>query len=65
MGEVAVGGSGGGSVQLKGRCQISRPFHATEFISQRGSVRLVITRLWCTSRLSPEANSTVAVRVSG
>lgn len=43
----------------KGRCQISRLFHAAEFISQGGYVRFVIAKLWCTSRLSPEANRTV------
>lgn len=49
----------------KGKYQISRLFHAAEFISQRGYVRFVIAKLWCTSRLSPEANRTVAVRLSG
>lgn len=49
----------------KRRCQISRLFHAAEFISQGGYVRFVIAKLWCTSRLSPEANRTVAVRLSG
>lgn len=49
----------------KGRFLISRLFHAAEFISQRGYVFFVIAKLWCTSRLSPEANRTVAVRLSG
>lgn len=49
----------------KGRCQISRLFHAADFISQGGYVCFVIAKLWCTSRLSPEANRTVAVRLSG
>ena len=38
------------------RCLISRLFHAAEFISQGGYVFFVIAKLWCTSRLSPEAN---------
>lgn len=57
--EVAEGGS------RKGRCLISRLFHAAEFISQGGYVFFVIAKLWCTSRLSPEANRIVAVRLSG
>lgn len=28
-------------------------------------MRFVIAKLWCTSRLSPKANRTVAVRLSG
>lgn len=49
----------------RGRCLISRLFHAAEFISQGGYVYFVIAKLLCTSRLSPEANRTVAVRLSG
>lgn len=58
-------GGGGGKGSLKGRCQISRLFHAADFISQGGYVCFVIAKLWCTSRLSPEASRTVAVRLSG
>lgn len=49
----------------RGRWLISELFHAAEFISQGGSVFFVIAKLCCTSRLSPEANRTVAVRLSG
>lgn len=37
-------------------CLISRLFHAAEFISQGAYMFFVIAKLWCTSRLSPEAN---------
>lgn len=60
--EVAEDEEGGSG---KGSCQISRLFHAADFISQGGYVCFVIAKLWCTSRLSPEANRTVAVRLSG
>lgn len=49
----------------RGRWLISELFHAAEFISQGGYVFFVIAKLCCTSRLSPEANRTVAVRLSG
>lgn len=56
---MAAGGS------KKGRWLISELVHAAEFISQGGYVFFVIAKLCCTSRLSPEAKRTVAVRLSG
>lgn len=56
---MAAGGS------RRGRWLISELFHAAEFISQGGYVFFVIAKLCCTSRLSPEANRTVSVRLSG
>lgn len=40
----------------KRRSLISSLFHAAEFISQGAYVFFVIAKLWCTSRLSPEAD---------
>ena len=62
--EVAKHGIVSGGVGWGGLHEISRLFYAVEFISQGGYVRFVIAKLWCTSGLSPEANRTVAVRLT-